>query len=182
MFANHEPFSAGVFSDLYYGSKLLDNSGRNGLTWNAGAMASLTALAQVTITGRIYLNAWTDRHCPDRKTVGMTGPDDVFDGEALAVCRTFYSNFADTMNPEVAHISKLTGWKDQDDVFKRESGARLMLSLIVEMAVRQHWNLFAILEGAPRQAERALFTSEFARPMFDTDTALYLRLGTSYKF
>lgn len=182
MFANEEPFSAGVFSDLYWGSKLLDNSGRNGLTWNAGAMASLTALAQVTITGRIYLNAWTDRHCPDKKTAGMTGPNDVFDGDALAVCRTFYENYADTMSPEIAHISKLTGWKSQDDVFKRDNGARLMLSLIVEMAVRQHWNLFGILEGAPRQDERALFTSGFSRPMFDTDTALYLRLGTSYKF
>lgn len=182
MVANRDPFSAGIFSDLYYGSTVLDDSGRSGLTWNAGVMASLTALAAVTITGRIYLNTWTDRHCPDRKTAGMTGPDDVFDGAALQACRTFYANFADTMNPDVAQISKLTGWKSQDDVFSRDNGARLMLSLLVELAVYQHWNLFGILEGAPRQAERALFTQDFAKPMFDTDPALYLRLGTSYKF
>lgn len=182
MLANYDPFSAGVFTDVYWGSKLLDNSGRNGLTWNAGAMASLTALGQVTITGRIYLNAWSDRHCPDKKTAGMTGPDDVFDGDALAACRTFYANSADTMNSEVARISKLTGWKSQDDVFHRENGARLMLSIIAELALYQHWNLFGILEGAPRQSERALFTSEFARPMFETDPDLYLRLGLSYKF
>lgn len=182
MLANNEPFSAALFSDLYWGSTLLDNSGRNGLTWNAGAAASLTALGQVTITGRVYLNAWTDRYCPDRKTAGMTSADDVFDGDALPVCRTFYANFADTMNPEVARISKLTGWRSQDDVFSRDGGARLMLSIVVELALYQHWNLFGILEGAPRQAERALFTQDFSKPMFETDPALYLRLGTSYKF
>src|SRR5262249_31940264 len=37
MLADAEPFSAGVFTELYYGSKLLDDSGRNGVTWNAGA-------------------------------------------------------------------------------------------------------------------------------------------------
>ena len=39
-----------------------------------------------------------------------------------------------------------------------------------------------MLEGAPFQDERALFTSMFSRPMFDTDFGTYVRLGTTYKF
>src|SRR5439155_173718 len=64
MLADAEPFSAGVFSELWWGSKLLDNSSRNGLTWNVGGAVSLTAIGNVTISGRGYLNVWDDRHCP----------------------------------------------------------------------------------------------------------------------
>jgi len=49
MLADNEPFSAGVFTGLWYGSKLLDNSQRNGVTWDAGVLASLTAAEHVTI-------------------------------------------------------------------------------------------------------------------------------------
>ena len=41
---------------------------------------------------------------------------------------------------------------------------------------------FGILEGAPFQSERALFTNDFAHSMFDTDYDLYLRIGLTYKF
>ena len=44
-----------------------------------------------------------------------------------------------------------------------------MTSIIAEIALQQNWNAFGILEGAPFQDERALFTNDFARPMFDTD-------------
>jgi hypothetical protein len=43
-------------------------------------------------------------------------------------------------------------------------------------------NFFAILEGAPFQDERALFTNDFSHSMPDTDYVLYVRLGISYKF
>jgi PEGA domain len=182
MLADAEPFSAGVFTDIYWGSKLLDNSQRNGFTWNLGLMASLTALTHVTITGRLYLDTWSDRHCPDKKTIGMTGPTDVFDGDALGVCKTFYFKAANATDPDIMRITKLTGWTKADDVFDRENGARIMASIVAEIAVYQRWNIFGLLEGAPFQDERALFTNDFAHSMFDTDFNLYLKLGTSYKF
>ncbi len=43
-------------------------------------------------------------------------------------------------------------------------------------------NFFGILEGAPYQGERALFTEDFAHSMFPTDYNLYVRVGVSYKF
>jgi len=182
MLADNEPFSFGVFSNIYWGSKLLDNSARNGLTWDAGILASLTALTHVTITGRLYLDVWSDRHCPDKKTMGMTSPSDVFDGDAIGACKFFYANASNTTNPDVMRITKLTGWTQPDDVFGRENGVRLMASIVAELAIYQNWNAFGILEGAPFQGERAFFTNEFAHSMFDTDFNLYVKLGLSYKF
>jgi hypothetical protein len=182
MLVNAEPLSFGLMTDLYYGSKLLDNSTRNGLTWDVGAMASLTALSHVTITARAYLDIWSDRHCPGKKETGMTGPTDVFDGDAIGVCKYFYANAAQTTNPDIMRITKLTGWTTADDVFGRENGIRLMASIIAELAIQQHWNVFGMLEGAPFQDERAFFTNQFAHSMFDTDYNFYVKFGLTYKF
>ena len=80
------------------------------------------------------------------------------------------------------HVENLTGWSKPTDVFDRDQGARLMASIIAELALYQNWNLFGELEGAPFQDERALFTNDFSHSMFDTDFNLYLKIGTSYKF
>jgi hypothetical protein len=112
----------------------------------------------------------------------MTGPTDVFDGDAIGVCKTFYFNATDANNPDIIRIKKLTGWQNPDDVFGRENGVRLMASIIAEVAIQQHWNMFGMLEGAPFQEERAFFTNEFAHSMFDTDFNFYVKVGFSYKF
>ena len=180
MLADAEPFSAAVFTELYYGSKLLDNSKRNGVTWNAGAIVSLTAIEHVTISGRAYLNVWSDRHCPGQNTDPTINK--VFDGDAIGSCIEYYSDFNDPTNLDVKNIKKLTGWSAQNDVFNRENGARLMTGISAEIAADQNYNLFGILEGAPFQGERALFTNYFAHSMFDTDYILYVRFGLTYKF
>ena len=46
-----EPFSAAVFTNFWWGSKLLDDSRRNGFTWDVGVAASLTALSLETNGG-----------------------------------------------------------------------------------------------------------------------------------
>jgi hypothetical protein len=176
MLADQDPFSAGVFTDIWWGSKLLDDSRRNGFTWDVGLAASLTALSHVTITGRLYANIWSDRHCPELKGDGS------FDGDPIDVC-VQYKDMTLSADDR-ARINKLTtgseseAWKFDE----RETGIRLMASVITEIAIHQRWNFFGILEGAPFQDERALFTHEFSGPMFETDYNLYLRLGTTYKF
>ena len=52
MLADSEPFSAARVHRPVVGRKLLDDSQRNGVTWDVGVLASLTALTHVTITGR----------------------------------------------------------------------------------------------------------------------------------
>ena len=178
MLADADPFSAGIFTDLWWGSKLLDDSRRNGFTWDVGVAASLTALSNVTITGRLYANIFSDRHCPELKT-GGTGD---FDGDPISVCERYR---AGTLTAdEKMRVNKLVNGDETEswDFTSRDEGIRLMASVIAEISLYQRWNIFGILEGAPFQDERALFTNEFAHSMFDTDFILYLRLGTSYKF
>ncbi|MGE5181616.1 MAG: hypothetical protein ACM31C_06125, partial [Acidobacteriota bacterium] len=177
------PFAAGVFSSFSYGSKLLDNSKRNGVTFDAGVAASLTAVAGVTISGRAYVDIWSDRHCPGQ-TTDTTLPTYPFDGDPISACKEFYNDpaFMTSSNPDVRRIHNLTGWSSQTDVFNRENGIRFMASIVAEIAIEQHWNLFGVLEGAPFQQERALYTSLFAHSMFDTDYDLYLHAGLTYKF
>ncbi len=178
MLADANPFSAGVFSDIWWGSKLLDDSRRNGFTWDVGVAASLTALSNVTISARVYFDIWSDRHCPELKTTGTMD----FDGDPIAVCRQ-YKNGQLSQDDQL-RVNKLTTGNEMENwkFTERESGIRLMTSVIAEIAVDQRWNVFGILEGAPFQEERALFVNEFSHSMFDTDFNLYLRLGISYKF
>ncbi len=178
MLADAEPFSAGLFTDMWWGSKLLDDSRRNGFTWDVGLAASLTALSHVTISGRLYADIWSDRHCPLLKTGGSGG----FDGAPLDVCEKYKAGL---FNIDEQHrINKLTtgdenqAWVPED----RDGGIRLMASIVAEIALYQRWNIFGILEGAPFQDERALFTHDFSHSMFTSDFNLYIRLGTTYKF
>jgi hypothetical protein len=177
---DQDPFSAGVFGDLWWGSKLLDDSRRNGVTFDAGVLASLTALSHVTITGRAYLNMWSDRHCPDLN--GGT-----FDGEPIGACQGYKERIIDNGNPmdfsaeDATRMEDLTGNRGRD-MFTREEGIRAMISVIAEIAIYQRWSIYGIMEGAPFQDERALFTHLFSAPMFDSDFGTYVRIGTTYKF
>jgi hypothetical protein len=110
-----------------------------------------------------------------------TAPNFPFDGDPINVCKVFYKD-AGMTNAEITRIKDLTGWKNPNDVFGRENGVRFMASIIAEVAIYQHWNYYGILEGAPFQSERALFTNQFAHSMFDTDYDLYVRMGLTYKF
>jgi hypothetical protein len=57
-----------------------------------------------------------------------------------------------------------------------------MVSVVAEVATRQQWTLWFMLEGAPFQGERALLTDQFARPMAVKDYNTYGRMGVTYKF
>jgi hypothetical protein len=180
-FVDQNPFSVGAFSDLWWGSALLDDSKRNGVTFNAGAVASLTALTGVTISGRIYGNFWSDRHCPEKLS------NTRLDGDGTDTCVGYLSRAVNGSSPndfseeDRVRAELLTGNKG-NDFFDRDAGARLMVAVAAEVALYQRWNLLGILEIAPFQDERALFTNLFSSVMAESDPGIYLRLGTSYKF
>jgi hypothetical protein len=177
---DNNPFSAGVFSNIWWGSKLLDDSKRNGVTFEGGGLVSLTALAHATITGRAYFQLWSDRHCPTldpSMTSGFEGTD------PIQICKDLENGTADEMTR--ARVRRLIGTDipDDDHAFSRENGARFLLSIIGEIAFQQQWSAYFILEGAPfQQSERALFTNMFAQPMPDNDYRIYGRGGLTYKF
>lgn len=180
MLADNEPFSAAAFTELWWGSKLLDDSARNGLTWDVGVVASLTALTHVTISGRAYAQFFSDRHCPalDASTKNGFANTDPID-----VC----VKYLDDLNGGTAldadskkRAETLTGNSGMG-FFDRDNGVRFNLEIGAELAIQQRWNVYGILSGA-FGGERALFTNLFSGPMPDTDYQLYLRIGTSYKF
>jgi hypothetical protein len=180
-FVDNEPFSAAAFTNLWWGSKLLDDSKRNGVTWDIGGLASLTALTHVTITGRAYLEVWSDRHCPGIDT----STPNKFDGtDPIQVCGDVYNNRlspTDAMRVKQLIGSDVTG--ANSPIFDRENGARFLLSIIGEIAFQQEWNAYFILEGAPfQQSERALFTNLFSGAQPTNDYRIYARTGLTYKF
>jgi hypothetical protein len=181
MLVDNSPFAAGAFTQIWYGSKLLDDSARNGVTWDVGGLASLTALSQVTITGRAYLETYSDRFCPSLDKTG-TSMNGFTATDPIGVC-TQYLQYVEhgTDFAERTRVETLTGHTG-DAFFDRDNGARLMFSIIAEIALQQQWSLYGIFEGAPFNGERALFTSDFSGSEFKTDYDLYLRIGATYKF
>lgn len=162
-----KPLSAGFFTGIYGGGSLLDDSQRNTFTLNLGAAASLTAFGMVTVTGRAYLNIWSDRHCPDGMTAGAD-PIDVCPGGP------------DLTPDQELRLAELD--IDRATLGEREGGVRAMLSGALEIAAWQNWSAWAVFEIAPFQNERAAFTNMFNGPMLAEDIGSYLNLGATYKF
>jgi hypothetical protein len=181
MFANAAPFTAAGFTEIYYGSKLLDDSGRNGVTWDAGVLASLSAFTHVTITGRAYLEVYSDRLCPSLSTNPMD-KNGFTASDPLQICIDYrnYVVSGQDFSSRMA-VESLTGLSG-DAFFGRDTGARMMLSIAAEIATSQNWNIYFIIDGAPFQGQRALFTNLFSRSMLDSDEDLYGRVGVTYKF
>ena len=166
-FIDVDPFSFGGFADFGGGSTYFDDSKRNYWFLDAGVAASLTGLGAVTITGRAYLNAWSDRHCP-----GEAG-----EGDPTDLCLAFRD---DTLDPDTR--SRVVDLVGQGNIFDRDGGLRAVISLAVELALSEQWSGWLLVEGAPRQDERAAFTDLFHSTMFDEDARSYARLGFTYKF
>jgi hypothetical protein len=162
-----DPFSLGVFGDIGGGSTYFDDSKRNYFFADGGVAASLTGLGAVTITGRAYLSAWSDRHCPG----------DVGEGDPTDVCLEYRE---DRLSAEDrGRVDDLVG---RGNLFDRDGGVRGVLSLAVELALSDEWSGWILIEGAPRQDERAAFTDLFHGSMFDEDARSYARAGLTYKF
>jgi len=69
-----------------------------------------------------------------------------------------------------------------EDLRGRRTGARLMLSAVLEVPITRHIGLFALFEGAPFQAHRRAYTDDVASLMPNGDPRAYGRLGASFKF
>lgn len=162
--ADREPFSFGIFASAAVGSNLIDDSGRNSVSADFGGMLSLTAFGSLTLTGRAYVNTWSDRHCPATTADGE---------EPLAVCAS---------DPAMDERLQQLGFESTAELIERENGARVVVSAIAELALWQRWSIWMLLEGAPLQDERAAFTTRFNQAMFEEDIGTYVRLGGTFKF
>jgi hypothetical protein len=164
---DRDPFSMALFGHVGFGSNLIDDSARNSVFGDVGGLLSLTAFGNVTVTGRVYANIWSDRHCPTMAELSRRA-------DALEVC-TNNGAISDTRLGEL-------GFDDVSDLYEREVRTRIMFSAIAEIAIWQRWSLWLMGEGAPLQGERAAFTNPFSGTMFNEDIGTYVRVGGTFKF
>lgn len=161
--ADKAPFSAALFFMVGGGSNFYDESGRNNFLFDVGLLGSLTGFGLLTVTGRAYVNIWSDRHCPDPADAGK---------EPIDVCVN-PGNYSERLAELELDPTKLA---------EREGGARLMLSAIAEIAIYQRWNIWFLFEGAPFQGQRAAYLDVFNGALFSKDIGTYMRLGATFKF
>lgn len=167
------PFSFGVFGKAGVGSDVLGKSERGTVFSDLGAAASLTGLGAVTITFKGYLSMWTDRHCPEYKNGRFSG-----DADATQTCKDYA---AGTIGQTAkARIDRALGGENK--LFDRDSGVRFMTAIIIEIAVRQRWNLWAEFESGFFQDSRAAFIDDLYGPMAVDDKLRYFRAGGTFKF
>jgi hypothetical protein len=175
---DNNPLSLAAFTNVWWGSKLVDDSRRNGLTVDAGGIISLTALGNVTISGRAYAEFWSDRHCPALNSStpnGLTGTD------PIAICDRIKNEAL--LPGEESKVKRLLGVDDVNKAFDRDNGVRFVVSLVGEVALQQQVNGYLVLEGAPfEQGERALFNDLFSASMLGKDFRFYGHVGMTYKF
>jgi hypothetical protein len=126
------------------------------------------------------MNHWSDKHCPDYDANMM---DFAEDATPIEACEE-YKNFVNgdiAENATTVRMEELTH-NSGTDMFGVDRGYGLNAQVLAEISVKQRWNLWFILEGAPFRDERALFTDTFSAPMYKKDTQTYMRVGTTYKF
>ena len=73
-------------------------------------------------------------------------------------------------------------WTDPVKGLTGQEMVGLIAGIVIEIAIRQHWNIWGNFEFAPLQDERALYTDVLYRPMFKKDNRAYFHLGATYKF
>jgi hypothetical protein len=171
--SDSNPFSFGVFGDLGGGGDLLGNSERN--TWfaDAGALVSLTGLGAVTVTGKTYLGLWSDRHCPALSNGSFDSESD-----PTLTCEQYADGSIDSDKKD--RIDKVLGGDSK--IFERDTGVRLMIAIIVEVAIKQRWNAWAQFESGIAQDDRGAFQGDLYGPMFEDDTRRYFKVGGTFKF
>lgn len=166
------PLSVAVFASPTYGTRF-DRSHRDSFALDAGGIVSLTAVGRLTITGRVYLNMFSDRFCPGLEGTGFernTSPSDL--------CVDY---LAGTLDPEKKQrVDELLGGADK--IYDRHTDLRLMIGLIVEYALDKKWNIWGILEGTPALDERPAYTDAFNGILLENDNGVYVRIGGTFKF
>lgn len=141
--------------------------GRNSFSFGAAAVGSLVIGERVALSGRVALDAWSDRLCPElgsEQNVSKDGADVCFDKLSAK----------DKASALTAIDGKLTD---------RDTGARLTIGLSLEIAVSQSTNLGLQVDYAPSQSPRAAYSGLFNDAIFfDLDPMYSGRAGFTFVF
>jgi PEGA domain-containing protein len=158
---------------------------RNDFIFEAGIPFTLLFGDLVRFTAQPYLQVYTDKNCPtfddiskDSSGNGALNQTDTYKSEQGACeARDSMTGANGAGLPAPNHpVPSLS--QDPRDRFV---GARFFLQAVLEIAVAENVNIFAIFEGdavGQRQALTAKFSSVFP----NTDPQIYGRIGVTFKF
>lgn len=165
------PFAFGAFAAAGGGGGF---NGRNEFTFQGGGLASITFQNLVTVTGRLYLDVWSDRLCgePERRDADGIPNDGPEVCTAMATPEQ-YERAAEVLDKDI------TG---PGDLQSRDTGARAYISLAVEASLMPHLGVYGIFEGPPFQGERAAYTDVFNAQMLEKDQGYVFHAGVTAKF
>jgi hypothetical protein len=162
------PFGAAAFVGVGGGSGVAD---RDSFVFQGGVLGTVFFGDRVALTARALIDVWSDRLCPskgsDAEKDGKSGPD---------ICRATIA----AGSWEEDRVKELIGSTKLQD---RDTGVRLTVSAVLEIALSQGTNLYLLIDGSPAQAERASLTRMFHEAMiFTRDPVLAGKAGLTFKF
>lgn len=202
-----DPFALGIQTYLGGGG---GPRFRNSIQWEIGLPMTLLAGNIVKLTAKPYLQVYSDRNCPGtgdidkvRSRDGVAGIQALGDPDTGAehtgdrcVGRTYsgtnapspiwaaggYTQGAMMLGSSTYDPMNALYQVDGVGALERFVGVRFLLQAVVEFALSPNLNLWALIEGAPNQRDRHMFTDKFNRIMPINDTPIYGRAGLSLKF
>ena len=182
---------------------------RNSFSWELGLPVTILAGSMVKLTGKAYVQVYTDRHCPSVESINEQYKNDRNEfirrgdprdsSEGGGAEHTGDRCVGRSYDPKTSYPSPIYGVTqyngtakydannpdfqvDGTGVLERFVGVRAMLQAAVELALTSNVSFYGILEGAPFQKERQLFTDKFNRLFPIRDTPIYGRIGITAKF
>jgi hypothetical protein len=147
---------------------------RNDFIFEAGIPFTLLFGDIVRFTAQPYLQVYSDKNCSTTSELAddpsLSKPGE---GEQKACSATKDATGKWTVPGEAFKITQ----NPRD----RFVGARLMLQAVLEIAITENVNIFAIFEGDP-VGQRQSLTAKFSSIFPNTDPQIYGRLGVTFKF
>jgi hypothetical protein len=141
---------------------------RTDFLFEAGIPFTLLFGDLVRFTAHPYLQVYSDRNCPTTEDLANDTSLSMPGQGEQKVCALHKGDRID---------GKTLDQEPRD----RFTGARFMLQAVLEIAITQNVNIFAIFEGDP-VSQRQSLTSKFSSIFPATDPQIYGRLGLTFKF
>jgi molybdopterin/thiamine biosynthesis adenylyltransferase len=154
---------------------------RNSFSWELGLPVTILAGSMVKLTGKAYVQVYTDRHCPSVESINEQYKNDRNEfirrgdprdsSEGGGAEHTGDRCVGRSYDPKTSYPSPIYGVTqyngtakydannpdfqvDGTGVLERFVGVRAMLQAAVELALTSNVSFYGILEGAPFQKER----------------------------
>jgi hypothetical protein len=158
---------------------------RNDFIFEVGIPFSLLFGEIVRFTAHPYLQVYTDKNCPsvqdikgDAQSEGKSEVDSsTYKAEQGACEARDGTRSGDDLSSPTGPPRPMVN----QDPRERFAGARFMLQGVLEIAVSNNVNIFAIFEGDPVGQRQAL-TKKFSSLFPGQDPQIYGRLGVTFKF